>query len=116
MKPDVQGRNTNCLEGMCCPKCLSLGTFRIEVTSTNIVSDEGVECSESGQEWEDKSYCECSDCGHYGKVKDFRLPQQEATKVMRTAKKNLPLLVGTLKTLDGKNALNARLKGAFKGV
>ena len=63
--------NTNCLEGMKCPKCGSLGSYTIGVTATVRVSDNGTdECGNI--EWTDDSFCECDDCGHCGIVKDFK--------------------------------------------
>jgi hypothetical protein len=72
--------NENCLEGMQCPnpKCLSYEPFRISVTTTVLMYDEGTEDDQMGgdQEWDETSYCECGECSHYGTVADFRITEE----------------------------------------
>lgn len=76
--------NTNCLEGMKCPKCGSLEPFRIEVTTTAIMYDEGSDYDKYGGDldWEDESYCKCMECDFEGAVKDFKETEQELFKGM----------------------------------
>jgi hypothetical protein len=63
--------NTNCLQGMQCPKCKSLEPFAIEVTTTFSVSDEGTGDQLGDTHWDNDSYCECCQCVFIGTVKDF---------------------------------------------
>jgi hypothetical protein len=66
--------NTNCLQGMQCPKCKSLEPFAIEVTTTFRVFDEGTEDQIGDTNWDEDSYCECCECCECvftGTVKDF---------------------------------------------
>lgn len=62
--------NTNCLEGMQCPKCGSLEPFNIEVKAMARVYDNGTEDFREAQ-WDDMGYCECAECFKYGVVADF---------------------------------------------
>lgn len=62
--------NENCLKGMRCPRCEQDERLKIEVRTVVMMYDDG----DSGQgdlHWEDESYCECPECGHYGVVRDF---------------------------------------------
>jgi len=63
--------NENCLDGMRCPGCGSLGPYMIRVTCMATVSDDGTDDFE-GVEWEDDAPCTCNQCGHRAKVKDFK--------------------------------------------
>jgi hypothetical protein len=65
--------NTNCLQGMQCPKCESLEPFAIEVTTTFRVFDDGTDDQIGNTNWEEDSYCECCQCVFAGTVKDFTL-------------------------------------------
>lgn len=64
--------NSNCLEGMRCPRCKSLGPFKIACTVLATFSDEGGEDHE-GHDWGNQSYCECVDCRHESTVADFQI-------------------------------------------
>lgn len=66
--------NENCLEGMACPKCKSEEPFKISMTSLFTIYDSSTDDNED-TEWDEKSYCECCECGHYGIVKDFQSNQ-----------------------------------------
>lgn len=68
--------NTNCLEGMRCPKCGSEGPFAIEAKAVFEVHDDGTECYRD-VEWEDDSFCECMDCGHWALVENFKGEPEE---------------------------------------
>lgn len=63
--------NTNCLAGMCCPKCKSLGPFDIVVTAVATVFDSGTD-DVTEVEWDDNSACICRECRHDGSVRDFK--------------------------------------------
>ena len=101
--------NQNCLEGMNCPKCGAEEPFKILVESIVTMYDNGSEDQEHA-EWGPQSYCECKKCGHFGRAWQFTISSREAHKVKRTKGKNLPLLIGTLKTEEGQEALIERLK------
>jgi len=64
--------NTNCLAGMKCPKCGSLGPFKIDVVTTVLMSDDGSDsCIDSDVRWADDSPCICVACDFNGASKDF---------------------------------------------
>ena len=68
--------NTNCLRGMRCPSCGSLGPFVITVLTTVLMSDDGSE--EIGDlEYMGGSPCVCFVCGELGTVDTFS--EEEAT-------------------------------------
>jgi Zn ribbon nucleic-acid-binding protein len=67
--------NTNCLEGMKCPKCGQEDSLKIEATCIFTVTDDGTEDEGNGHEWGDTNYCECPDCGHHGIVADFTIEE-----------------------------------------
>lgn len=64
--------NTNCLEGIACPKCGNESRFRIQVRTLANVTDDGAETF-GDMEWDDSSYAECPECGRHGTLADFRL-------------------------------------------
>ena len=63
-------KNTNCLVGMRCPKCGSLGPFTIRVACTATVYDDGVEDT-CDFNWKAGSYCVCVECLHAGNSINF---------------------------------------------
>jgi len=63
--------NTNCLDGIRCPKCGSYAPFSIEATTCCTVYDSGAEAGDL--EWRDDAYCRCMACNHTGVVADFRM-------------------------------------------
>jgi hypothetical protein len=64
--------NTNCLEGMSCPKCQNFGPFVIAVSTFVCVSDDGTDGAHGDIEWGENSSCHCVDCDHTATVADFR--------------------------------------------
>jgi Zn ribbon nucleic-acid-binding protein len=73
-------KNTNCLEGMKCPKCGQDDSLKIEATCIFTVTDDGTEDEGNGHEWGDTNYCECPDCGHHGTVADFTIEEWSKEK------------------------------------
>lgn len=73
--------NTNCLEGMACPKCGEEEPFNIEMKSVFTIYDQGTD-SYGDTEWGDESYCECLHCHFYGTVANFK-QEQEPTERRR---------------------------------
>jgi hypothetical protein len=63
--------NDNCLAGIRCPKCGFEDGFFIEGKSMFTVTDDGTE-DHSDVHWDEESYCECRECSHGGKLKEFR--------------------------------------------
>lgn len=66
----AEDANSNCLAGFRCPKCSSIGPFRIVVTTLALVTDDGTEDFQ-GADWDDDSYCHCVSCQHDGIVEEF---------------------------------------------
>lgn len=63
-------RNSNCLEGMQCPKCGSLEPFAIEVSTVTLMYDDGSDgCRD--MDFGDGSYCRCNMCDFEGVVENF---------------------------------------------
>ncbi len=64
--------NTNCLQGMKCPRCGRYGPFLIKATTSWRVTDEGAEIAPDC-DWGEDSMCMCLgyECGHSGPVRDF---------------------------------------------
>ena len=65
-------RNTNCLEGLRCPGCGSLGPFAIGTHSTAIVHDDGIE-STADHDWDKNSPIVCQQCDESDSVADFMI-------------------------------------------
>lgn len=63
--------NTNCLEGIRCPECGSLGPFLITCECVAVVHDDGIDETHN-HEWGANSPIVCQECNHVGDVGDFR--------------------------------------------
>lgn len=63
--------NTNCLAGMQCPKCKSLGPFSISATALFTMNNDGTD-NFGSVEYDGESYCQCTQCDHDGIVHNFR--------------------------------------------
>jgi len=63
--------NENCLEGIKCPACGNEDVFRIGVTTTAIVTDDGAEVEHGEMEWDKDSHAECANCLERGKLSHF---------------------------------------------
>jgi hypothetical protein len=64
-------RNENCLDGMRCPQCGSLGPLRISVKTILMFEDDGTDiCGDN--EYDDDSHCSCENCGWWGTTADFK--------------------------------------------
>ena len=70
--------NTNCLEGMKCPKCGSGGPFKIEATSIFTIYDDGTE-DHSDVNYNGESFCQCygDDCDYESTVNGFKVKPAE---------------------------------------
>jgi hypothetical protein len=75
--------NTNCLEGVKCPKCGQEDAFKIEGSCIFTVTDDGTEDEGNSHEWDDTNYCECPECGHHGTVGDFTIEEWGKEKELR---------------------------------
>ena len=72
MNDERKGPNTNCLDGMRCPRCGSYEPFTIYgLTGNAVVYDEGTE-EVTGIEWEDDAECKCGRCEFDGLVREFK--------------------------------------------
>jgi hypothetical protein len=65
--------NDNCLAGMRCPTCGADEPFRIAVTTTLVMWDEGSdpEAELGNLYWDKDSDCLCISCDYDGQVHDF---------------------------------------------
>lgn len=71
--------NSNCLEGIRCPKCKDYYCFYIQVLTCAEFTDEG--CGDyHDMEWTDKSEVRCHNCDHLGVMRDFRIENQKRRK------------------------------------
>ena len=70
--------NKNCLEGIRCPQCGHEDAFRIEAQITVYVTDDGTEDEGGHYAWDGESPCRCAECGHAGKIADFRIENEKA--------------------------------------
>lgn len=78
----MKTKNTNCLEGVECPKCEALEPFAIVGSTVFMVYDDGIE-QYTDVEWDKEAHCACETCGHNGQLKEFmkdELPQLPETK------------------------------------
>ena len=62
--------NENCLTDIACPECGTREEFRIEMKSVFTLRDDGTDSYED-TEWGRSNYCQCGQCQHEGKVRDF---------------------------------------------
>ena len=67
----MENKNNNCLAGMACPSCGSVGPFAIQASVIVLVGDDGILEDTSGHEWNDTSICGCDSCDHSGTVATF---------------------------------------------
>lgn len=74
--------NTNCLEGMRCPRCQKLGKMEIAITALALVSDEGTETI-NDTEWNEDSFCRCDECDYCGTVKEFLIKNWGFNELVR---------------------------------
>lgn len=62
--------NTNCLEGIRCPKCSQEDRFFITGCAQFEVTDDGSEAV-GDHEWDEGSSTRCPECNHIAPLKDF---------------------------------------------
>ncbi len=84
-RQESMNQNSNCLQGMACPKCGSLQPFVIEANKQFLVYDTGTEDMCSDTHWNKKSYCRCQECDFDGKVQDFQITNQGAKRTIKLA-------------------------------
>ena len=70
--PNLQP-NDNCLTNIACPECGNRDQFRIEMKSVFTLRDTGTDGYED-TDWGRNAYCQCGQCQHEGKVRDFTFP------------------------------------------
>ncbi len=70
--PDLRP-NDNCLTNIACPECGNRDPFRIEMKSVFTLRDDGTDGYED-TDWGRNAYCQCGECKHEGKVRDFAFP------------------------------------------
>jgi hypothetical protein len=61
------------IDVMKCPACGHQGSFYVEVSEVLLLFSDGeVLPDDSGERWDDASYCSCHGCSHAGRVHQFR--------------------------------------------
>lgn len=80
--------NSNCLEGIACPKCGNDAMIHIEARTLAVVTDDGAETF-GDMEWDGDSYAECPDCHHRGTLKGFRIDPKTETSTPTNKEKCL---------------------------
>ena len=68
-------KNTNCLEGVECPKCGHEDKFFVYAKILVEVTDDGTEDAQGDYEWDSGTYCECGECKHSGTLSDFTIEE-----------------------------------------
>jgi hypothetical protein len=70
--------NTNCLEGIACPKCGHTGSFHIEAVVRLHVTDSGSEDPGGDHYWDAYSDCMCGnrECDQQGPFQEFWIANQ----------------------------------------
>ncbi len=68
--------NTNCLEGIACPKCGADDAFFIKAAIEVLVHDDGTEDQGGDYIWDQDTHCRCAACDHHGRLSDFRVENQ----------------------------------------
>ena len=63
-------QNNNCLTNIACPECGNRDQFRIEMKSVFSLCDAGTVGYED-TDWGPNGFCQCVECHHEGKVRDF---------------------------------------------
>lgn len=71
-KTKLTSPNTNCLEGMICPKCGQYERFSIVAVAVFDVTDEEIE-EYYDVEWDCENHCRCPSCNFSGKIGDFKV-------------------------------------------
>jgi hypothetical protein len=70
--------NSNCLEGVRCPKCGYEDGFYVEEIVTLLVSDDGTEDRGGDHFWDEESHCICAsdNCDQQGPWREFQIENQ----------------------------------------
>ena len=63
--------NSNCLQGVKCPKCGNEASFRIEASIICTVTDDGSEPTGDHHHWDENSYAHCQVCETEGTLAIF---------------------------------------------
>jgi Zn ribbon nucleic-acid-binding protein len=103
--------NKNCLEGIRCPQCGHEDAFRIEAQITVYVTDDGTEDEGGHYAWDGESPCRCAECGHAGKLEDFRIQNQSAKQEARIRDAAPDLLAALEKTSEILSDMATYLEG-----
>jgi len=85
--------NTNCLEGLRCPKCGHYDKFEIVADCVVTVTDEGTG-SARDFEWTALSPITCTNCRSSGLVKDFMLHKPSFNELVKEGGEDCAVLLG----------------------
>lgn len=92
----TKSKNTNCLEDIRCPKCGAEDEFKVRIEISLIVSDNGIDDEPGPREWNDDTVTQCTSCGHYSAMRDFRAdvpqPEPDTTAQQESVMKNYDVL------------------------
>ena len=73
--PGRPDENENCLAGMRCPCCVSLGPFNIQAECVVEMHDDGSEHAEQF-DWTEDGSCSCKNCSFVSLVREFKKTKQ----------------------------------------
>lgn len=82
IKTRKEKQNSNCLDGMQCPKCKSLEPFSIQCHCIVQVFDNGTDVT-SDHEWDENSFCSCDKCHFSASVKEFEVKGKQSKGVAK---------------------------------
>lgn len=75
--------NTNCLEGVKCPKCGHEDRFIINAHVTCVVMDNGSEVT-GNHYWDETHSCCCGSCDYAATLKEFQIENQIADRELQS--------------------------------
>ena len=93
--------NENCLEGICCPKCGSIGPFRIACTAVCYLTDDGPTEDFTHVDYDENSMIRCEDCDCQKTMGEFT----EQERNFRFDTGSVVSFSGSLKAISKKQAL-----------
>jgi predicted nucleic-acid-binding Zn-ribbon protein len=92
--------NTNCLEGIKCPKCGNEDSFAVDVKGWATITDDGLG-SVMDADWEEDADTVCSICSHQGPWSEFIIPTPKSRAIALLAQYDEAMTLLTQLVQDG---------------